>query len=160
LAYTAELRVRPVPRPGRGVVTAAAQPPRAVPTLTERVARCQSVEPLDDGLSTAAHGDVTDVAQTLCGPLVEVVVGTRAPSQVARWVTPHVLAVLRQRARLTPEPPAGTYGVPVVRRIVTCRLGAAVEVAAAVDDSHRTRAVAMRLEPHRGVWRVTALELA
>ncbi|MDR3069070.1 MAG: Rv3235 family protein [Cellulomonas sp.] len=30
----------------------------------------------------------------------------------------------------------------------------------ASQDSRRTRAVAMRLEPHHGLWRVTALELA
>jgi hypothetical protein len=40
-----------------------------------------------------------------------------------------------------------------------CTLDRAVEVAAVVDDSHRTRAVALRLEPHRDHWWVTALEI-
>jgi len=138
-----------------------AEPQEPVPTLAERVVIGRTIPPpRADEPSTAPQADATQVAQTLCGPLVEVVVGTRSASQVARWVTPHVLARLRQRARLTPAPPQGAYRVPVVRRLVTCRLGAAVEVAAAVDDSRRTRAVAMRLEPHHGVWRVTALELA
>lgn len=74
-------------------------------------------------------------------------------------MAPQVLARLRQRARLSAATPA-VYGVPVVRRLVTCDLGPAVEVAAAVDDSRRTRALAMRLEPHHGLWRVTALEMA
>jgi hypothetical protein len=130
-----------------------------VPTLAERVVACRTVVPrwADDPPPPVA--DPARVAQTLCGPLVEVCVGARSPSQVARWVAPRVLARLRERARLSAAV-ATACGVPVVRRLVTCDLGLAVEVAAAVDDSRRTRAVAMRLEPHHGLWRVTALELA
>ncbi|MCL2090544.1 MAG: Rv3235 family protein [Micrococcales bacterium] len=153
-------RIRPVPRPDRPAPVASADPPARVLTLAERIVVVRTAAPLwaDDPPAPPA-ADATQVAQTLCGPLVEVCVGARSPSQVARWVAPRVLACLRQRARLSAASTA-VYGVPVVRRLVTCDLGPAVEVAATVDDSRRTRAMAMRLEPHHGLWRVTALELA
>ncbi len=152
-------RVRPVPRPRRPAEVSPASPPARIPTLEERVVIRTTAPPCADDPPAPPAVDATQVAQTLCGPLVEVCVGARSPSQVARWVAPRVLAHLRQRARLSAATTA-VYGVPVVRRLVTCDVGPAVEVAAAVDDSRRTRAVAMRLEPHHGLWRVTALELA
>ncbi|MCL2849876.1 MAG: Rv3235 family protein [Micrococcales bacterium] len=157
---TDRLRVRPVPRAYRPTTTVCAQAWVPVPTLAERVLVCRIVEPRwTREVSAAATADALTVARGLCGPLVEVCVGVRSPSQVARWVSPHVLARLRQRARLAGVIPGGS-GIPVVRRLITCDVGMAVEVAAAVDDSRRTRAVAMRLEPHHGLWRVTALEVA
>ena len=153
-------RARPVPRPDRPGRVGSADPPARVPTLAERIIVVRAAAPpCDDDSPAPPAAEAAQVAQTLCGPLVEVCVGARSPSQVARWVAPRVLARLRQRARLS-SATSVPYGVPVVRRLVTCDLGPAVEVAAAVDDSRRTRALAMRLEPHHGLWRVTALELA
>ena len=55
-------------------------------------------------------------------------------------------------------------GAPVhhasIRRIRLCRLGEhAAEATVVVDDGPRVRAVAVRLEGHRGHWRATALEI-
>jgi hypothetical protein len=109
---------------------------------------------------TANDPDPRAIATIVAPAVVEVVLGSRPVSQLARWLTIGVLAQLRERARLTSpacdELPRLT---PVVRRLIVCRLHNAVEVAAAVDDSHRTRAVALRLERQRGAWRVTALEV-
>jgi len=99
------------------------------------------------------------IAQVLCGALVEVCLGARAAGQLARWLAPGVLAQLRERAHLSSVAAPRAHRSPVVRRLVMCPLDQAIEVAAAVDDSRRTRAVALRLEPHRDAWRVTALEL-
>ena len=49
---------------------------------------------------------------------------------------------------------------PAIRRARVCRLGTHVlEAAVIADDGARVRAVALRLEGHRGAWRVTALEI-
>ena len=49
---------------------------------------------------------------------------------------------------------------PAVRGVRVCTLHEhLVEATAVVDDGLRTRAVALRLETHRGAWRATALEL-
>ena len=49
---------------------------------------------------------------------------------------------------------------PVIRRTRACRVDSHVlEASMVADDGVRVRAVALRLEGHRGAWRVTALEI-
>ena len=48
----------------------------------------------------------------------------------------------------------------MIRRARACRVDAHVlEASLVADDGVRVRAVALRLEAHRGAWRVTALEI-
>jgi hypothetical protein len=49
---------------------------------------------------------------------------------------------------------------PAVRGVRACVLHEhLVEATAVVDDGRRVRAIALRLETHRGAWRATALEV-
>jgi hypothetical protein len=171
-------RVRPVPRTTPDRPSVKAQPslnparPGTTPdpvssgslgqpilSLTQKIALVSRGPADPPATPTRPSAPAWQVARQLCGPLVEVCGGARSASQVARWVAPDILAHLRQRARLSLTSSAPRSS-PAVRRLRTCHLESAVEVSAVVDDTQRTRAVAMRLEPHRGRWRVTALELA
>jgi hypothetical protein len=72
-----------------------------------------------------------------------------------------VYDAIRRRAELTRHAGLHRQGrTPVLRSTRTCPVEpGAVEAAAVVDDGRRVRAVAVRLEPHRGAWRATALEI-
>ena len=93
---------------------------------------------------------------------VEALRGTRPLAQLARWVSPEIYEQLAMRSELT-QRVLGRTDVPhraAIRRIRLCRLGQqAAEATVVVDDGPRVRAVAVRLEGHRGQWRATALEI-
>jgi len=90
---------------------------------------------------------------------VEVIAGSRPAAQLARWVTPGVLDALRRRADLARVAGIGRHGLaPVVRHARVCVVDQhVVEGAVVIEDGRRVRAVAVRLETHRGAWRATAL---
>ncbi|WP_026075389.1 Rv3235 family protein, partial [Cellulomonas massiliensis] len=96
---------------------------------------------------------------------VEAVTGRRPVGQLARWLAPGVFQALRARAGLTARTPRtatvrASRGA-VVRRVLGNALGPhTYEACAVVDDGTRVRAVGLRLESHRGAWRVTELDLA
>jgi len=92
---------------------------------------------------------------------VEVVLARRAAAQLARWVSPTVLESLQQRAALVRRAGVLTHARrPAARRVRVCPLDDhTVEACLVVEDGVRVRAVALRLESHRGAWRVTALEI-
>jgi hypothetical protein len=162
------VRARLVPampgRPTAGRASGAAH--RPPPTLRERIEVLRAVDtvlgPDEEGaIAPPPAADAARLALSLAGALVEVVRGTRPASQLARWLAPGVLAELRERTTL-----AASRGQRValvrpsaVRRLMANPSGPAVEVSAAVDDGIRVRAVAFRLEAHRGGWRITALEI-
>ena len=107
-------------------------------------------------------GDPAVVARTIALAALEVLAGRRSAAQLARWLTPGVLRLApgprrphaaRARRRRDGRP-------PVIRRARVCRVGPHVlEASVVADDGARVRAVALRLEGHRGAWRVTALEI-
>jgi hypothetical protein len=99
------------------------------------------------------------LARSLAAAVVEVIRGVRPVGQLARWLALGVLTELRERVALASAAPQVAVRPAVVRRLIACRVPSAVEVSAAVDDGVRVRAVAFRLEAHRGGWRVTALEI-
>lgn len=92
---------------------------------------------------------------------VEVATGHRAASQLVRWTTEDVHAMLARRNRLAlrreGRPPTCQVRVRSVHTM-SPRLGV-VEACAVVSDQIRYRAVAIRLEGERGRWRVTAFEM-
>ena len=106
--------------------------------------------------------DPTQLCCAMVQAAVEALRGTRPLAQLARWVSPEIYEQLAMRSELT-QRVLGRTDVPqraAIRRIRLCRLGQqAAEATVVVDDGPRVRAVAVRLEGHRGQWRATALEI-
>ncbi|NKX49883.1 hypothetical protein HER39_04700 [Arthrobacter deserti] len=100
---------------------------------------------------------------------MEAINGSRPVQQLARWLDPDSYDKLVHRAALAQEHrvrrAAGRTGqraVPaaVVRSARVCRISDEVyEASLVVVEPHRARAVALRLERRRGLWKVTALEI-
>jgi hypothetical protein len=171
LPAAAPARVRLLPAPPRAQEAIAQGPvARMPPTLAQRVAvlrttdRSPVVECADEERGPAPAADPAQVGRTIAHAVVEVLLGRRPVAQLARWVTPGVYQTVQTRAALTARgtgrrAPAAGRGA-TVRRVLVCMVEAHVcEVGAVVDDGARVRAVALRLETHRGTWRTTALEV-
>lgn len=164
-------RVRLVPAPPPARPRSAVLPPAGPPpTLAERVhvlrAADRPLDPddldeLDEPRGAVPEADPSFVARRLAGASVEVIAGRRPVAQLARWLAPGVLEALRVRAAITrhtatPAP----MRAPTVRGVRVCAVHEhLVEATAVVDDGRRVRAIALRLETHRGAWRATALEV-
>lgn len=171
------VRVRPAPRaepparPLRAAGPGHTTPPRlgSVAALERRVADPS----LGAGTGTGTAAEPLRVAEPrplpdptpLCCAMVQAAVeglrGVRPLAQLTRWVSPEVYEGLALRAELVQR--AGVTSTSAragIRRIRVCRLGdEAAEAAVVVDDGARVRAVAVRLEAHRGRWRATVLEI-
>lgn len=156
-------RLVPVPDGRASALRATGAPHRPPAALRERIQVLRASDRTlsdDESAAPLPNVDPARLALSLAGGFVEVVRGARPASQLARWLAPGVLAELRERTAL-----AGTGRRVVlvrpcaVRRLMASPSGTGVEVSAAVDDGVRVRAVAFRLDPHRGGWRVTALEI-
>lgn len=162
-------QVRLVPAVAPALVEEATGPAHAVPeTATGGVAvlrvtdRSLVMEADDDSPRLLPEGDPTTVARAVALASLEVLAGRRSVAQLARWLTPGVYESLQVRAGLT-QRVLGTTGEgrpPAIRRSRACRVDSHVlEASLVADDGVRVRAVALRLEGHRGSWRVTALEI-
>lgn len=165
---TGSPRVRLVPAPSPERVPAVATPPHVVPpTVGARIEalrasdRSTVVEASDEPRGPVPSGDLHDTSRALAHAVLEVLAGTRPIAQLARWVTPGVYEALRHRTSLTVRVlGADSSRRPLVRRVRVCPVDPHVAEATVVaHDGRRVRAVALRLETHRGAWRVTALEV-
>lgn len=98
---------------------------------------------------------------------IEVLAGTRPIHQLARRLDQRCLTVLQHRAALTrrvaaraPRKMGLLHRNASVRSVHACVVTPDVyEASAVVADELRVRAVAVRLERSKNVWRVTALEI-
>lgn len=161
-------RARLVPAPAAPLVEEAPGRAHTVPlTATARIAVLRAsdrsfVAEADDDPGPAPEGDPAVVARAIALASLEVLTGRRSVAQLARWLTPGVYETLQVRAGLT-QRVLGTDRVvrpPTIRRARSCRVGPhAMEATVVADHGARVRAVALRLEGHRGSWRVTALEI-
>ncbi|MBO3086740.1 Rv3235 family protein [Cellulomonas dongxiuzhuiae] len=164
---------RPDPRPRLRLVpalpparTTPASGPVVPPLLRERGRRVGSdhdvrtSEP-DDERGAAPVTDAGRFAHGVGLACVEVVLGRRPPGQLARWVAPEVLESLQETAALIRRAGVLTHARrPAARRVRVCPVDRhTAEACLVVDDGVRVRAVALRLEAHRGAWRVTTLEI-
>ncbi len=169
----AELRARLLPgRPAARAPRADGPAHRTPATAVERIAvlrasdRSVVLECADEDRGAVPVAEPSVVVRRLALAAVEVIIGLRPAAQLARWLTPGVLQALRTRADLgrragidAARPVAGARP-PAVRRAHVCPVEPhIVEAAVVVDDGCRVRAVAVRLETHRGVWRATALDV-
>ncbi|WP_078028019.1 Rv3235 family protein [Arthrobacter sp. KBS0703] len=98
---------------------------------------------------------------------IEVLAGTRPIHQLARRLDQRCLTALQHRVSLirheaarSPRRLGGLHRNPTVRSVRACEVTPDIyEASAVVIDELRTRAVAVRLERSKQVWRVTALEI-
>ncbi|ADG75214.1 hypothetical protein Cfla_2324 [Cellulomonas flavigena DSM 20109] len=160
------LRLVPAPTPLRAVPAPA---PATPPLLRVRARRSSAPdgwhvvggEDRDDERGAAPVTDAGRFAHGVGLACVEVVLGRRPAAQLARWVAPHVLDSLQESADLVRRAGVLTHARrPAARRVRVCPVDRhTAEVCLVVDDGVRVRAVALRLEAHRGAWRVTTLEI-
>lgn len=111
---------------------------------------------LPDPRQWAAH-----IAQAL----VEVMHGVRPPSQVMRWSTPEVYAVVARRGsraarRATAHRGEGRAHRTRVTRVLVCEPAEdVVEASVVLIDGSRVRAMALRLVGRDGRWLVEAMHI-
>ncbi|GAA4628786.1 Rv3235 family protein [Cellulomonas oligotrophica] len=159
-------RVRLVPDLAPAAVPVAA-PPVVPTTLGRRVQvlraadRTVVVDAADEERGPVPTADPALLTRRVGLACVEVALGRRPVAQLARWLAPGVLEQVRVRAALAARagarPPAHA---PRARRVRACAVDEhTVEACLVVDDGTRVRAVALRLESHRGSWQVTTLEI-
>lgn len=96
----------------------------------------------------------------------EALVGLRPPTQLVRWTTPEVYAVVARRAltvarrQLTGVQPNVRRPRILVRRVHICIPAEGVaEAAVVLQDGARVRAMALRLVGADGRWRIAALHI-
>ena len=104
--------------------------------------------------------DPTPLCCAMVQAAVEGLRGVRPLAQLTRWVSPEVYDRLLLRAELVQRAGTAQAARAGIRRIRVFRIGDDVaEATVVVDDGPRVRAVAVRLETHRGRWRAVAMEI-
>ncbi|MGK2348344.1 Rv3235 family protein [Actinomyces sp. W5033] len=106
--------------------------------------------------------DPVRTAQVVVTAAAEVLAGWRPAEHLSRWTSPELFHALARRAglarRILGEVPDPRPRVRTMRVQLTA--GGACEVCAVLDDGGRVRGAGARLEPHRGRWLLTSLEIA
>jgi hypothetical protein len=111
--------------------------------------------------------EICAITRSTVQAAIEVLAGTRPINQLARRLDQRCLLALQHRACLTRREAARTprklgrlHRNPTVRSVRACEVTPDIyEASAVVIDELRTRAVAVRLERSKQIWRVTALEI-
>ncbi|WP_267275647.1 Rv3235 family protein [Arthrobacter sp. CDRTa11] len=112
------------------------------------------------------NAEVRAIARSTVQAAMEVLAGIRPVQQLARRLDPRCLAALQHRASLirrelarSPSPAlARLHQNSLVRSVRVCEVAPGIyEASAVVVDDVRARAVAVRLERSKQVWRVTEL---
>jgi hypothetical protein len=111
--------------------------------------------------------EICAITRSTVQAAIEVLAGTRPINQLARRLDQKCLLALQHRACLTrreaaraPRKLARLHRNPAVRSVRACEITPDIyEASAVVIDELRARAVAVRLERSKQVWRVTALEI-
>jgi len=146
--------VTPIRRAGSAVLEPA-------PAAPARIATAPAHAPGDEVRQICAITGATVQAA------IEVLAGTRPIHQLARRLDQRCLTVLQHRAALTrrvaaraPRKVGLLHRNASVRSVHACQVTPDIyETSAVVVDELRIRAVAVRLERSKNVWRVTALEI-
>lgn len=114
--------------------------------------------------ATRAHDlpDPSEWAAHIAQGLVEVMHGVRPPSQVMRWTSPEVYAVVARRGSRAARR-RSSWGSAHRTRVIRVRLcepaDDVVEAAVVLIDGDRVRALALRLAGRDGRWVVDALQV-
>lgn len=143
---------------------------RASPVRGRRTSSA-SASPSPSAASPAATpapppGDPTALCCAVAHAATEVLRGVRPLAQLVRSVSPEVfeqlevLARLRSVARERRGAPPTPQSRSRVRRARVVKVSPeAAEATVVIDDVDRVRAAALRVELHRGRWRVVVLEI-
>lgn len=142
----------------------------ATATGTRTGASRQLPTPADGPLRTLKAADETAeiraITRNTVQAAMEVLAGIRPVHQLARRLDPRCLAALQHRASLIRRELARSaspslarlHKNSVVRSVRACEVAPGIyEASAVVVDDIRARAVAVRLERSKQVWRVTEL---
>lgn len=134
-------------------------------------AAAQPAPPRDDsGVRPPADlGDPTTLCCAVAHAAIESLRGIRPLTQLARSVSPEIFDALHARAQVRAAARRRSGALPAgqerqlrsrVRRARVVRIAPGVaEATVVVDDVDRVRAAAVRVEEHRGRWRVVVLEI-
>lgn len=157
------LRLVPTPGPDarRPVAPALQVPVPLHERLRDAAAARDLLEGPEEDRGAAPRTDAGRFAHGVGLACVEVVLGRRPVAQLARWVTPEVFEDLQVRADVVRRTGVLTHARrPAARRVRVCTIDAhTAEACLVVDDGVRVRALAVRLEAHRGAWRVATLQI-
>jgi hypothetical protein len=119
------------------------------------------VTPMTDAVEAAAPPAETWAARFVQA-VVEVLIGDRPLTQLIRWTDEQVYDDLDRRLRVVLGRRTGTTvrgGRHQVATVHVCQVSDdRAEVAARVTNGRRSRAVAARLDLHRGRWVCTAIQ--
>jgi hypothetical protein len=160
---TAATPVRALQAPQREGFPASRQVPPQPPAGTSLSAQTGTpalLRPVDE------LSEVRAVTRGTVQAAMEVLAGTRPVHQLARRLDPQCLAALQHRASLirreitrTGNPAlARLHRNSIVRSVRVCEVADGIfEASAVVVDDVRARAVAVRVERGKQVWRVTEL---
>lgn len=136
-------------------------PVRSAGTATTRVTPFLRAE------GTEQEREICAITRATVQAAIEVLAGTRPIHQLARRLDQRCLTALQHRAFLirheaarAPRKLGRLHRNPTVRSVRACEVTPDIyEASAVVTDELRTRAVAVRLERSKQIWRVTALEI-
>ncbi|MFT4468354.1 Rv3235 family protein [Arthrobacter sulfonylureivorans] len=128
------------------------------------------LHPPADPEAEAEVRQVTATARSVAQACLEAVAGTRPVQQLARWLDPasyeklvhraDIVKAHQARLRSTGGAPLRLHRSTLVRSSRICRAAeGAYEASLVVAEARRVRAIALRLELVRGLWKVTALEI-
>lgn len=139
--------------------------PRGRPDRTPMtaVAPSRTDDRLPDVRVPGRGGAPTDPTALCCSitqAAVEALRGVRPVTQLVQWLAPEVYETLLTRSRITLAAGPSSSRPARIRRARVHRVSErAAEATVIVDDLERVRAAALRLEHHRGAWRVVAFVL-
>ena len=160
---TAELaRASGEPRPVFSTVPGGAPP--VVPQRRPVMVREEPPPPKPAGNWTSPAGEdarIEAISRSVTMGALEVLAGVRPLQQLARWMDFEEFERLQLRTNLARgRGQARLHRNVRILRVRVCPVSAGVyEVAVAAGETDRVRAVALRLEQRRGLWKVTALEI-
>ncbi|HET7414313.1 MAG TPA: Rv3235 family protein [Arthrobacter sp.] len=121
--------------------------------------------------STEIRRRVMAISRSITQAALEVLAGTRPINQLSRWLDPSSYEKLQLRSRMVRAQRERRRSVnrsktgplhrsPQIRSARLCRINSEVyEATLVVVEQSRVRAVALRLEQRKDVWKVTALEI-
>lgn len=151
------------PRPFFSAVPGGAPP--VVPQQHPVAIRAESepLGPVPKNWSSSAESDarIEAISRSVTMGALEVLAGVRPLQQLARWLDFEEFERLQLRTNLVRGRGQDRLHRNVrILRVLVCPVSEGIyEVAVAAAETNRVRAVALRLEQRRGLWKVTALEI-
>ncbi len=119
-------------------------------------------DPVQNWTSSAQEdARIEAISRSVTMGALEVLAGVRPLQQLARWMDFEEFERLQLRTKLVRgRGQARQHRNVRILRVRVCPVSAGVyEVAVAAAETDRVRAVALRLEQRRGLWKVSALEI-